>query len=69
MNRFDSAIDYQSRAFSPSLRAIKGRRNYLKRPFHGSGAVADYSMSPAMTAPLSSHHSSNASVIYNMTGM
>lgn len=39
-------------AFSPSLQTIKGRRNYLKRPLRGSGAVAaDYYVSPT-TAPL-----------------
>lgn len=37
-------------AFSPSLQTIKGR-NYFKRLLRGSGAVADYYVSPT-TAPL-----------------
>lgn len=59
-NRFDSAIEpvtscaqfaaIKPAAFSPSLQTIKGR-NYLKRPLRGSGAVADYNVSPT-TAPL-----------------
>lgn len=36
--------------FSPSLQTIKGCRNYFKRLLRGSGAVADYYVSPT-TAP------------------